>query len=134
VGGAGGRRARKRRCAGAVTAGPAAEAQRRTPAVIRVARRLRMGSLLDAHLVSCPKRLTGSNPRQRRDFGVDQGRRFANLAGRQERVLKAFHSFVAAGIVAAAATAPAIAADIAGAGSTFAYPIYSKWAEAYKKE
>ena len=48
--------------------------------------------------------------------------------------MKAFHSFVAAGIVAAAATAPAIAADIAGAGSTFAYPIYSKWAEAYKKE
>jgi phosphate transport system substrate-binding protein len=49
-------------------------------------------------------------------------------------VLKAFHRLVAAGIVAAAATAPAIAADIAGAGSTFAYPIYSKWAEAYKKE
>ena len=48
--------------------------------------------------------------------------------------MKVFHSFVAAGIVAAAATAPAIAADIAGAGSTFAYPIYSKWAEAYKKE
>jgi len=48
--------------------------------------------------------------------------------------LKVFHSFVAAGIVAAAATAPAIAADIAGAGSTFAYPIYSKWADAYKKE
>ena len=48
--------------------------------------------------------------------------------------MKVFHSFVAAGIVAAAATAPAIAADIAGAGSTFAYPIYSKWADAYKKE
>ena len=48
--------------------------------------------------------------------------------------MKVFHSFVAAGVVAAAATAPAIAADIAGAGSTFAYPIYSKWAEAYKKE
>jgi phosphate transport system substrate-binding protein len=27
-----------------------------------------------------------------------------------------------------------MAADISGAGSTFAYPIYSKWAEAYKKE
>jgi len=48
--------------------------------------------------------------------------------------LKAFHRLVAAGIVAVAATAPAIAADISGAGSTFAYPIYSKWAEAYKKE
>src|SRR5262245_20433721 len=48
--------------------------------------------------------------------------------------LKTFHGLVAAGVVAAAATAPAIAADISGAGSTFAYPIYSKWAEAYKKE
>src|SRR5215471_2067926 len=27
-----------------------------------------------------------------------------------------------------------MAADISGAGSTFAYPIYSKWAEAYQKE
>ena len=48
--------------------------------------------------------------------------------------MKAFQRLVAVGIVAAAATAPAIAADISGAGSTFAYPIYSKWAEAYKKE
>jgi phosphate transport system substrate-binding protein len=53
---------------------------------------------------------------------------------RQERALKTFHKLVAAGVVAAAATAPAIAADISGAGSTFAYPIYSKWADAYKKE
>ena len=29
---------------------------------------------------------------------------------------------------------PAMAADITGAGSTFAYPILSKWAEAYKKQ
>src|SRR5262249_30832560 len=54
--------------------------------------------------------------------------------GRQERALKTLHKLVAAGVVAAAATAPAMAADISGAGSTFAYPIYSKWAEAYKKE
>jgi phosphate transport system substrate-binding protein len=26
------------------------------------------------------------------------------------------------------------AADISGAGATFPYPIYSKWADAYKKE
>jgi len=32
------------------------------------------------------------------------------------------------------ATASAFAADITGAGSTFAYPILSKWSEAYKKE
>ena len=48
--------------------------------------------------------------------------------------MKTLHKLVAAGVVAAAATAPAMAADISGAGSTFAYPIYSKWAEAYKKE
>src|SRR5437867_773045 len=39
---------------------------------------------------------------------------------RQERALKTFHKLVAAGVVAAAATAPAMAADISGAGSTFA--------------
>jgi phosphate transport system substrate-binding protein len=30
--------------------------------------------------------------------------------------------------------APAIAAEISGAGATFPYPIYAKWADAYKKE
>ena len=30
------------------------------------------------------------------------------------------------------ATAPAFAVDITGAGATFPYPIYAKWAEAYK--
>ena len=33
-----------------------------------------------------------------------------------------------------AAAAPAAAADISGAGATFPYPIYAKWADAYKKE
>ena len=42
-------------------------------------------------------------------------------------------SFVAAiGLSALAATS--WAADITGAGATFPYPIYAKWAEAYKKE
>ena len=31
-------------------------------------------------------------------------------------------------------TVPANAADISGAGATFPYPIYAKWADAYKKE
>jgi phosphate transport system substrate-binding protein len=39
--------------------------------------------------------------------------------------------FIAA--VAACAGAAAIAADISGAGATFPYPIYAKWADAYKK-
>src|SRR5271155_1668536 len=35
--------------------------------------------------------------------------------------------------VAAGATFAASAADISGAGATFPYPIYAKWADAYKK-
>ena len=40
----------------------------------------------------------------------------------------------AAGCIAAAAIAPATAAEISGAGATFPFPIYAKWADAYKKE
>jgi len=40
---------------------------------------------------------------------------------------------LAAGLVAASAL-PALALDISGAGATFPYPIYAKWADAYKKE
>ena len=35
--------------------------------------------------------------------------------------------------VLAAITIPAHAADITGAGATFPYPVYAKWAESYKK-
>jgi len=42
---------------------------------------------------------------------------------------------VLAGVVAAAAfAAVAHATDISGAGATFPYPIYSKWADAYKQQ
>jgi len=41
-------------------------------------------------------------------------------------------TIVAVGLVAASTSA--LAADITGAGATFPYPIYSKWADAYKKE
>ena len=40
----------------------------------------------------------------------------------------------AVGALAAASTIAAIAADISGAGATFPYPIYAKWADTYKKE
>src|SRR5881398_3150172 len=36
------------------------------------------------------------------------------------------------GTTAAFASSAALAADMTGAGSTFAYPIYAKWAEMYK--
>ena len=41
-------------------------------------------------------------------------------------------AIVAVGLVAA--STPAFAADITGAGATFPFPVYSKWADAYKKE
>jgi phosphate transport system substrate-binding protein len=39
---------------------------------------------------------------------------------------------LAAAIVALGISGPAAAAEISGAGATFPYPIYAKWAEAYK--
>ncbi|MET4798704.1 phosphate ABC transporter substrate-binding protein PstS [Bradyrhizobium sp. LB11.1] len=42
-------------------------------------------------------------------------------------------TIVAAGLVAATTTS-AFAADITGAGSTFIFPVLSKWADTYKKE
>jgi phosphate transport system substrate-binding protein len=48
-----------------------------------------------------------------------------------------FKSFVWTALVAGAAAAAVVAAeaaDISGAGATFPYPIYSKWADSYKKE
>src|SRR5665647_3790338 len=48
--------------------------------------------------------------------------------------LKHWTTLAAAGFLAAAAFGTANAADISGAGATFPYPIYAKWADAYKKE
>ena len=39
----------------------------------------------------------------------------------------------AAALAAIGAASAVGAADITGAGATFPYPVYSKWAEAYKK-
>src|SRR5215211_1949382 len=39
-----------------------------------------------------------------------------------------------AGLAVAILAGPVAAADITGAGATFPFPIYSKWAEAYRKE
>jgi phosphate transport system substrate-binding protein len=41
---------------------------------------------------------------------------------------------VGAVVAAAVLSAPVAAADITGAGATFPFPVYSKWAEAYGKE
>ena len=48
--------------------------------------------------------------------------------------MKLVRILAAAGALAAVSTLSAAAADISGAGATFPYPIYAKWADAYKKE
>jgi phosphate transport system substrate-binding protein len=48
--------------------------------------------------------------------------------------VKPIRTILAAGLMSAALALPALAADISGAGATFPYPIYAKWADAYKKE
>jgi phosphate transport system substrate-binding protein len=49
-----------------------------------------------------------------------------------ETSMNLIKTIVAAGLVAASTSA--FAADITGAGSTFIYPVLSKWADAYKKK
>jgi len=49
-----------------------------------------------------------------------------------ETTMNFMKAIVAAGLVAASTSA--FAADITGAGATFPFPVYSKWADAYKKE
>ena len=48
--------------------------------------------------------------------------------------MRLLSTLAAASVIAAAGLTQAIAADISGAGATFPYPIYAKWADAYKKQ
>ena len=48
--------------------------------------------------------------------------------------MKPINLAAAAGIAVALSLSSAYAADISGAGATFPYPIYAKWADAYKTE
>ena len=48
--------------------------------------------------------------------------------------MKILKTFVVAGATLVGFTWATFAADISGAGATFPYPIYAKWADAYKKE
>jgi phosphate transport system substrate-binding protein len=54
------------------------------------------------------------------------------LRSAQEISMNFVKAIVAAGLVAASTSA--YAADITGAGSTFIYPVLSKWADSYKKD
>lgn len=48
--------------------------------------------------------------------------------------MQTLKTLITAGALAAVSTMTAAAADISGAGATFPYPIYAKWADTYKKE
>ena len=47
--------------------------------------------------------------------------------------MKQLRTLAVAGFLAAAPL-PAAAVEISGAGATFPYPVYAKWADTYKKE
>jgi phosphate transport system substrate-binding protein len=68
---------------------------------------------------------------------VDQPSRVGDLRRRnssnRRETVKHLRTIAVAGILAGAVL-PALAMDISGAGATFPYPIYAKWADAYKKE
>jgi phosphate transport system substrate-binding protein len=64
--------------------------------------------------------------------GVSAIGRIRRFAHQMEPPMNFLKIIVAAGLVAA--STQAFAADITGAGATFPFPIYSKWADAYKKE
>jgi phosphate transport system substrate-binding protein len=64
--------------------------------------------------------------------GVSAIGRELRFAHQMEISMNFVRAIVAAGLVAVAT--PAFAADITGAGSTFIFPVLSKWADAYKKE
>jgi phosphate transport system substrate-binding protein len=51
-----------------------------------------------------------------------------------QEMLAMLRALASGAILAAAGIAAAGAADITGAGATFPYPIYAKWADAYRKE
>jgi phosphate transport system substrate-binding protein len=61
-------------------------------------------------------------------FGAIDGESLVNI------VRSLPQAIVAIAALAAGSTFAASAADISGAGATFPYPIYAKWADAYKKE
>ena len=64
--------------------------------------------------------------------GVSAIGRIRRFAHQMETSMNFVKIIVAAGLVPASTSA--FAADITGAGATFPFPIYSKWADAYKKE
>src|SRR5712692_3887417 len=96
--------------------------------------RLRAGAMwcpvLRSASVASPKSLEG-----RKHEPADRRSALRSAVPNQRRdVMRLLKTFVAAGTLAAVSAMPALAIDISGAGATFPYPIYAKWADAYRKE
>jgi phosphate transport system substrate-binding protein len=70
----------------------------------------------------------GTGPEKRVGF-----RPFLSKIADRRPVVKHLKIIGVAGLLAATVL-PATAGDISGAGATFPYPVYAKWADAYKKE
>ena len=67
-------------------------------------------------------------------FGSLQFSLFLLTLAERYRMKRTFLKTVAVTLATMAVGSAAFAADITGAGATFPYPMYAKWAEAYKKE
>src|SRR5262249_32683846 len=75
--------------------------------------------------------------RWKRRQGCRAGRQYSNHATSEAIMRKTITALTRVGIFAAIVGGSVLvagAADISGAGATFPYPIYAKWADAYKKE
>src|SRR5579862_6157795 len=90
----------------------------------------------EAANLSCVATLNADARTGARTAGTSRGfrTRVHTLSQTWREPLKHWTTLAAAGFIAAATLVPAQAADISGAGATFPYPIYAKWADAYKKE
>src|SRR5215472_4006648 len=80
----------------------------------------------------CHQTFVKAKPTAPKGTGVSAIKRNRRFAHHREISMNFVKTIVAAGLVAASTSA--FAADITGAGATFPFPIYSKWADAYKKE
>src|SRR6195256_2660277 len=83
---------------------------------------------------SVPNRNRTINEPESFAVGLRLARRCIRGCSTWRNPLKLLKIAAAVGALAAASTIAAVAADISGAGATFPYPIYAKWADTYKKE
>jgi phosphate transport system substrate-binding protein len=102
--------------AGAASGGPSPSRPKRVP-FVQQARQL-------PHSIGPNDASAGSIARAVPAFGRTKGEKKVKLAS----------TLMAAVTALAASACAALAIDLSGAGATFPYPIYAKWADAYKKE